>query len=231
VVCTTAWAAAEFERIGARNIVRAPLGVDLAGWHPASHDPAVRERYGLGAEVLLVMCSRLSPEKRPDTALHALARLRADGVDAALVVAGEGPLRSRLTTQARAARLPVTFLGHVGSRAELAAVLASADVALAPGPVETFGLAALEAMGCGTPVVVSSRSALPALVGPAGATADTPAQFAAAVRRLLGVPVAERRARARTRAELYTWPDAVNAFLTAHGAALTPDRSSERTPS
>jgi alpha-1,6-mannosyltransferase len=231
VVCTTAWAAAEFERIGARNIVRAPLGVDLAGWHPASHDPAVRERYGQGAEVLLVMCSRLSPEKRPDTALHALARLRADGVDAALVVAGEGPLRSRLTTQARAARLPVTFLGHVGSRAELAAVLASADVALAPGPVETFGLAALEAMGCGTPVVVSSRSALPALVGPAGATADTPAQFAAAVRRLLGVPVAERRARARTRAELYTWPDAVNAFLTAHGAALTPDRSSERTPS
>ncbi|WP_405578287.1 glycosyltransferase [Streptomyces sp. NBC_01190] len=231
VVCTTAWAAAEFERIGARNVVRAPLGVDLAGWHPSFHDPAVHRRYSLGAQVLLVMCSRLSPEKKPDTALHTLARLRADGVDAALVVAGEGPLRTRLTHHARAARLPVTFLGHVGSRAELAAVLASADIALAPGPVETFGLAALEALGCGTPVVVSSRSALPILVGPAGAAADTPAEYAAAVRRLLTVPVAQRRALARTRAELYTWPAAVNAFLTAHGAALAPDRVAERMPS
>jgi alpha-1,6-mannosyltransferase len=230
VVCTTAWAAAEFERIGARNVVRAPLGVDLAGWHPAFHDPAVHRKYAMGAEVLLVMCSRLSPEKKPDTALHTLARLRAAGVDAALVVAGDGPLRTRLTQQARAARLPVTFLGHVGSRDELAAVLASADVALAPGPVETFGLAALEALGSGTPVVVSSRSALPGLVGPAGAAADTPAEYAAAVRRLLAVPVAERRALARTRAELYTWPAAVDAFLTVHGAALAPDRLAERLP-
>ncbi|MFC4031535.1 glycosyltransferase [Streptomyces polygonati] len=231
VVCTTAWAAAEFERIGARNIVRAPLGVDLAGWHPAFHDPAVHRKYAMGAEILLVMCSRLSPEKKPDTALHTLARLRAAGVDAALVVAGEGPLRARLTTYARAARLPVTYLGHVADRTELAAVLASADVALAPGPVETFGLAALEALGSGTPVVVSSRSALPTLVGPAGAAADTPDEYAAAVRRLLAEPVAERRARARTRAELYTWPAAVDAFLTVHGAALAPDRLSQRTPS
>ncbi|MYS19528.1 alpha-1,6-mannosyltransferase [Streptomyces sp. DvalAA-14] len=231
VLCTTAWAAAEFERIGARNVVRAPLGVDLARWHPDFRDPAVHRRYALGAPVLLVMCSRLSPEKKPDTALHTLARLRAEGVDASLVVAGEGPLRARLTTYARSARLPVTFLGHIASRDELAAVLASADVALAPGPVETFGLAALEALGSGTPVVVSSRSALPSLVGPAGAAADTPAEYAAAVRRLLTVPVAERRARARTRAELYTWPAAVHAFLTAHGAALSADRLAERMPS
>jgi alpha-1,6-mannosyltransferase len=231
VVCTTAWAAAEFERIGARNVVRAPLGVDLAGCHPSFYDPSVRERHALGAEVLLVMCSRLSPEKKPDTALHTLAALRAQGIDASLVVAGDGPLRARLAGHARAARLPVTFLGHVATRGELAAIMAAADVALAPGPVETFGLAALEALACGTPVVVSSRSALPALVGPAGAAADTPAEYAAAVRRLLGVPVAERRARARTRAELYTWPAAVSAFLTAHGAALVADRARERMPS
>jgi alpha-1,6-mannosyltransferase len=231
VVCTTDWAAAEFERIGARNVVRAPLGVDLERWHPRFHDRAVHERYNLGAKVLLVMCSRLSPEKKPDTALHALARLRDSGVDASLVVAGEGPLRARLAAHARAARLPVTFLGHIASRDDLSALLASADVALAPGPVETFGLAALEALGSGTPVVVSVRSALPALIGAAGAAAGTPVEYAAAVRHLLGVPVAERRSRARTRAELYTWPAAVNAFLTAHRAALAPDRVSERLPS
>jgi alpha-1,6-mannosyltransferase len=231
VVCTTAWAAAEFERIGARNVVRAPLGVDLAGLHPGHHDAALRERYGHGAAVLLVLCSRLSPEKRPDDALEALAHLRRAGVDAALVVAGEGPLRTRLTTHARAARLPVTFLGHVARREDLAALLATADVALAPGPVETFGLAALEALACGTPVVASVRSALPALIGPAGAAAGTPAEYAAAVRRLLTVPPAARRALARRRAELYTWPAAVDAFLTAHRATtLTDARTDARAP-
>lgn len=179
----------------------------------------LREIHGHGAAVLLVLCSRLSPEKRPGTALETLAHLRGSGVDAALVVAGEGPLRARLTTQAGAARLPVTFLGHVPDRADLAALLATADVALAPGPVETFGLVALEALACGTPVVASARSALPALIGPAGGSAHTPGEYAAAVRRILAGPVADRRAMARTRAELYTWPAAVNAFLTAHRAA------------
>ncbi|MFF6961438.1 glycosyltransferase [Streptomyces sp. NPDC008317] len=220
VVCTTAWAAAEFERIGARNVVRAPLGVDLEGCHPGARNPRLRETHGHGAAVLLVLCSRLSPEKRPGMALETLAHLRGSGVDAALVVAGEGPLRPRLTAQARAARLPVTFLGHVPRRADLAALLATADVALAPGPVETFGLAALEALACGTPVVASSRSALPTLIGPAGGCADTPAEYAAAVQRILAAPEEGRRAMARTRAELYTWPAAVNAFLTAHRAAV-----------
>lgn len=65
----------------------------------------MRERYARGAAVLLVMCSRLSTEKRPGDALEALAHLRASEVDARLVVAGDGPLRGRLSTQARAARL------------------------------------------------------------------------------------------------------------------------------
>ncbi|SEG90259.1 alpha-1,6-mannosyltransferase [Actinacidiphila yanglinensis] len=218
IVCTTAWAAAEFDRIGARNVVRAPLGVDLAAWHGGHHDPEVRARYAREDEALLVLCSRLSPEKRPDDALDALAHLRGQGVAAVLVVAGDGPLRARLTARAAAARLPVTFLGHVARRPELAALLATADVALAPGPVETFGLAALEALACGTPVVASSRSALPALIGPAGAAAATPAQYAHAVRRLLAVPAETRRATARARAELHPWPAAVAAFLAAHDA-------------
>lgn len=222
VLCTTAWAAAEFERIGARNVVRAPLGVDLSGLHPGHHDPQLRERYAHGAAVMLVLCSRLSPEKRPDDAIEALAHLRRAGLDAALVVAGDGPLRTRLTQHAKAARLPVTFLGHVARRDDLAAVLATADVAIAPGPVETFGLAALEALACGTPVVVSARSALPDIVGPAGGCGTTPEDFAAAIRELLAVPAAARRERARRRAELYTWPAAVHAFLTAHGAATAP---------
>ncbi|MFM9595244.1 glycosyltransferase [Streptomyces scabiei] len=217
VVCTTEFAEREFVRIGARNVVRAPLGVDLAGRHPALRDPALRGRYAREGGLLLVMCSRLSVEKRPGTAVDALEALLRRGRRAVLVVAGDGPLRDRLRQRAKG--LPVTFLGHVGDRAALGALQASADVALAPGPAETFGLAALEAMACGTPVVASSSSALPEVIGSAGAAAaDRGEAFADAVEELLDRPEGDRRAAARARAECFGWRTAVVAFLAAHDA-------------
>ncbi|MYX55264.1 glycosyltransferase, partial [Streptomyces sp. SID8382] len=90
IVCTTEWAAREFVRIGARNVVRAPLGVDLGHFHPCHYDAALRDHHRGEADVLLAMCSRLAPEKRPGRALDALAELRRRGVSAALVVAGDG---------------------------------------------------------------------------------------------------------------------------------------------
>ncbi|MGW7581532.1 glycosyltransferase [Kitasatospora sp. NPDC054768] len=221
VLCTTDWAAAEFRRIGTPNLVRAPLGVDLEAMRPLppAARAAERARYAAPDETLLVLCSRLSAEKRPERAIEALAELRARRHPAVLVVAGTGPLRERLAARAARLRLPVRFLGHLGGRAELARLLGCADVVLAPGPVETFGLAAMEALACGTPVAVSRSSALPGLIGLAGATAvDTGSGFASAVRQLLGRPEDLRRAAARARAERYGWPAAVAAFLAAHGA-------------
>ncbi|WP_353941264.1 glycosyltransferase [Streptomyces sp. HUAS MG91] len=227
VVCTTEWAEREFVRLGARNVVRAPLGVDLVSCGPTARDAGVRARYAREGEVLLVMCTRLSVEKRPGTGLAALAALRAAGVPARLVVAGDGPLRARL--QQRARGLPVVFLGHVADRAALAALQATADVCLAPGPAETFGLAALEALACGTPVVVSASSALPEVVGAAGAVAaDTGAAFARAVREVLARPERQRREAARARAECFGWDAAVDAFLAAHDAE--PLRVAPRLP-
>ncbi|MEV7601694.1 glycosyltransferase [Kitasatospora sp. NPDC089797] len=220
VLCTTDWAAAEFRRIGAPNLVRAPLGVDLAALRPlpAARREAERARYAAPGDVLLVLCSRLSAEKRPERAVEALARLRARGLPAVLVVAGTGPLRERLAARAARLRLPVRFLGHLSGRADLAGLLGSADVVLAPGPVETFGLAAMEALACGTPVVVNRSSALPGLIGLAGVAAvDTGAGFAAAVTQVLRRPEGARRAAARAQAERYGWPAAVAAFLAAHG--------------
>ncbi|MFI1965048.1 glycosyltransferase [Streptomyces pathocidini] len=221
IVCTTEWAEREFLRIGARNVVRAPLGVDLVARHPDRRSAVLRERYAAPGETLLALCSRLSVEKRPGTALDALAELRGRGVPAVLVVAGDGPLRARLAERARAERLPVHFLGHVTDVAQVAALQATADVCLAPGPVETFGLAALEALACGTPVVANAASALPAILGGAGAVApgEGPA-FAHAVQQLLDRPERTRRETARNRAERFGWTAAVEAFLAAHGTGV-----------
>ena len=215
IVCTTGWAAAEFERIGARNLTRAPLGVDLDTFRPRR--PQARDG------VLLVHCGRLSPEKKPQRSLTTLASLRAEGLRARMVVAGDGPLRDRLERRAAAEGLPVTFAGFLAGRAELAALLGSADVVLAPGPAETFGLAALEGLACGTPVVASAESALPEVVGDAGASVAGE-DLSAGVRAVLARPEAARRAAARARAERFGWAAAVRAFLVVHGA-----RSAERT--
>ncbi len=212
VICTTGWAAAEFERIGAGNVVRVPLGVDLATFTPqAAGFSQVRAR----GQILLVHCGRLSAEKKPQRSLTTLATLRASGLPVRLVVAGDGPLRPRLERRAARAGLPVTFAGFLPARADLAALLASADVALAPGPAETFGLAALEALACGTPVVVSAESALSEVAGEAGASV-LGEDLAAGVREVLARPERARRAAARARAEQFDWATAVRGFLAVH---------------
>nr|WP_255426245.1 glycosyltransferase [Pseudonocardia sp. C8] len=216
VVCTTGFARAEFDRIGAGNVRRVPLGVDLATFSPRHRDAALRRDLAAGAETLLVHAGRLSPEKHPERSVDAVAALRDAGHRVRLVVAGDGPRRGAL--ERRAAGLPVTFVGFVGERPRLATLLASADVSIAPGPHETFGLAALEALASGTPVVVSERSALPEIVGGEHAAADTPEAFAAGITTLLAADPDGRRADARSRAERYRWPDTVDGMLAALGA-------------
>ncbi len=223
IVCTTRWAAAEFERIGAPNLTRIPLGVDLELFSPERYSCTMRDTYASQEQTLLVHCGRLSVEKKPHRSIAALAGLRAAGVDAVLVVAGDGPLRARLERAARRRSLPVRFAGFITDPKHLATLLASADVVVAPGPVETFGLAALEALACGTPVVVSAASALPEVIGTAGVAVDGE-DFAGGVRAVLARDPEARRGAARTRAEEFGWPASVAAFLAVH-EALNPDSS------
>lgn len=217
VVCTTAFAREEFDRIGAPNVHRVPLGVDLATFNPGRIDPSLRATLTEGADTLLVHCGRLSPEKHVERSVDALAELHESGNSARLVIAGDGPRMAAL--QRRANGLPVTFLGFLDSRADVAALLATADVSLAPGPHETFGLAALEALACGTPVVVSASGALKEIVRQdcGQAVRDHPAAFAKGVRTLLDIPERLRRAAARARAEQFDWSTSVRRMLEAHG--------------
>ncbi len=215
VVCTTAFARAEFDRIHAPNVVTVPLGVDLDQFHPCRHSASVRQRWARRNQLLLVHCGRLSVEKHAHRSIDTVSALRHSGVDARLVVIGEGPMRARLERQA--ARLPVDFTGYIACRDTVATILASADVALAPGPHETFGLAALEALACGTPAVVSRTSALAEIVSTdSGATADNdPLAIAHAVSSVISRPEALRRFNARRRAEQFSWPRAAKGMLGA----------------
>ncbi|HZA09993.1 glycosyltransferase [Mycobacterium sp.] len=215
VVCTTRFAREEFDRIAAANTLTVPLGVDLETFHPRRHSAAIRQQWAAANQVLLVHCGRLSVEKRADRSIDAVAALCDAGVDVRLVVAGEGPMRDRLERQA--AQLPVKFAGFINNRRTVAGLLASADVALAPGPHETFGLAALEALACGTPAVVSRTSALTEIITTdSGAWADNdPAAIARAVRGIVERPERERRSGARRRAEQFTWPRTATTMLTA----------------
>jgi alpha-1,6-mannosyltransferase len=218
VVCTTAFAREEFDRIHAPNVVTVPLGVDLEQFHPRRRCPQVRSRWAQPGQTLLVHCGRLSVEKHAHRSIDAIAALQDSGIDARLVIVGEGPMRARLERQA--ARLPVDFTGFVGCRDTVASILASADVALSPGPHETFGLAALEALACGTPAVVSNTSALAEiLTDDSGAAADNdPGAIAQAVTSIISRPERLRRDDARRRAEQFPWPRSAAGMLSALGA-------------
>jgi glycosyltransferase involved in cell wall biosynthesis len=111
---------------------------------------AERSRADAGTYALVV--SRLAPEKGVDVAIEACRRA---GIP--LVVAGDGPLGERLRDQAGDT---VRFAGRVDD-AELARLRAGAAVQLVPThAAETFGLAAVEAMAAGLPVVASDMGAL-----------------------------------------------------------------------
>lgn len=185
---------------------------------------AVRRRYGLDGPFLLSVGS-LEPGKNRERLLQAFARLRARGLEYTLAVAGqrawryegEAPLARRLGL-AEAVR----FLGHVPA-ADLPALYSAADLFVFPSLYEGFGLPALEAMACGTPVVTSSVSALPEVVGDAALQVnplDIEA-LAEAMERLLrddGLRT-DLRERGLRRAEEFSWERTARATLSVYGRA------------
>lgn len=189
--------------------------------HPGCRSAELRRRAGGGAPVVLLMCSRPSVEKRPGRALEALSRLRWDSVDARLAVAGDGPPRGRLEARARAERLPVALLGHAADQSTLAALQASADVVVAPGPgrgvrARGAGGAGVRRPGRGRRRVRAGRADRPGGGDGAGrgrqhrrgrAARTGPARGGAPCRG----PVPRRALRG--------WHTAVNAFLSARDAA------------
>jgi alpha-1,6-mannosyltransferase len=169
---------------------------------------------------------RLSREKSPHLAVATAVRLHRDGIPVRLDVYGTGPHAAQL--RALAGDAPVVFHGHVSDRVRLARRISDADVALSVCPGETFGLAVLEALACGTPVVTATDGGARELVDTGcGAWAPPdPGALARAVLELAARPAGEVRLAARARAEGYRWSTTVDRMLELHrgagGSAYAP---------
>lgn len=153
---------------GFTRVAQIPLGVDLDTFHPqrrARRDD-VRRRFALPKEPLAIFAGRFAREKELGVLLDAWSRVESHtGFRLALV--GAGPDEARLRAHPYGAR--VLFRPYVAERDALADLLASCDVYVAPGPAETFGLSAIEAMASGTPVLSVRRGAVAEHVTRSGA--------------------------------------------------------------
>ncbi|WP_231123526.1 glycosyltransferase [Nocardioides sambongensis] len=213
LVVTSRYARAEFQELADAAgcpLEQVPLGVDLSVFRPGPPHPP-------DGVLRLAHVGRLSREKSPHLAVATAVELHRRGLPVRMDVYGDGPHRHEL--EALAAGAPVRFHGFVGGRDELRRRINQADVALSVCPGETFGLAVLEALACGTPVVTADRGGARELVDArCGAWgAPDPVSLADAVLRVAARPVRARRQAARARAEEFPWSRTVQRMLEIHG--------------
>lgn len=206
-------------------------GVNHDVFVPGGRGPA-RHRLGIDPEQRLVLfAGRLQPHKGPDIAIEALAHLPSD---VRLVVVG-GPSGAGLEHPEALADLAVrlgvadrvTFLPPV-AQSQLADWYVAADVVCVPSHSESFGLVALEAQACGTPVVAAAVGGLTTAVvdGVTGLLVNghVPAHYARALRTLLDDAALRgpMGAKAAVHAAGFSWEVTTDRLLATYAAAVAP---------
>lgn len=139
---------------GDSNVVVIYPGIDVNKFHPGETPPS---------EVVVGTACRLEPVKGTQTLLQAIAILAKDHPSVRLAIAGEGSLRQQLEKQAAQLGIQdkVLFLGW---RDDVCSLLQSWSIFVLPSFDEGFGVAVLEAMASGLPVVASDAGGLRELV-------------------------------------------------------------------
>lgn len=225
VVATTQFAALEFQPW--KKAVVIPLGVDH---HQFKRQERVDvkghlEKFGISKTPYLIACTRLSPEKDPVFLLEVAREMKARAIDHPIVIAGAGPVESYLRREIQSEDLQIHLIGFVKNKDSLARLMSHAAVFLAPGPIETFGLAALESLATGTPVIARSSAAISEVIDaesgstlPRNATewVDEISKFLSMDREFVARKCVER-------ASIFNWEVTVLSLLRSHdGDASTP---------
>lgn len=207
-----------------RGVWVRPMGVATESMSPSRRNPELRRILlraagGIERSIVLLYVGRLAAEKNLPLLIGVMRNLAADARhDYRLVIAGAGAMRQGLEAQAAEHGLnSVTFLGHISGREQVANLYANADVFVHPNPREPFGIALLEAMASGLPVVAPRAGGIREYASDENCWfADpTPEAFAAAVRAVLADPEvrARRVTAARATAESLAWPSACSSYL------------------
>jgi alpha-1,6-mannosyltransferase len=160
VVAATASAAAALRSLGINDVSTIPLGVDTELFCPSCRDLAWRTEVGASeTDFVALYVGRFAGEKGLNVVVNALPDMVA-ATGLKLVLIGEGHMRDRLRQLSHELTGHLILLPYETDRSELARAYASADLYIAPFPYETFGLSAVEAMACGTPVVGADSGGL-----------------------------------------------------------------------
>lgn len=158
-IVSSRYSANELAREGITRIAHVPLGVDLQQFHPdrRARKAEARLAFGLPDGPLAGFVGRFANEKGLSVVLDAWRTVE-QRTGARLVLVGDGPTEAVLRQHSYASR--VFFLPFQQDRSALALLLASLDIAISPGRIETFGLASLEALASGTPVLCANEGAV-----------------------------------------------------------------------
>jgi len=217
--------AAEAYRVPPERFRIVPEGIDLDAWERLrSRLPAEPERPATARRgCTLLNVARQYRRKDTRTLLDALPTVLREHPETRLRVVGGGPELPALRRRARELALEdrVTFLGELPGQDSVRREYLSADLFCLPSRQEGFGIALLEAMAAGLPIVAADAAAIPE-VAPHGETGllvppGDPAALAGAIVRLLGDRDLRARCAAAGRARVarYAWPGVARRFLDA----------------
>lgn len=243
IVASTQAELAQFQwlyHVDISRVVVIPPGVDTARFYPIPADEA-REFVGVPDEARMVLfVGRIEPLKGIDTLLEAVALLKQEHVPRngpiCLAVIGGDSDESPEPSSEEMARLQelrnhldiddtVTFLGR-RDQDTLQYYYSAAEVVVVPSHYESFGLVALEAMACGTPVVASETGGLVFLVRDAETGFHVPAGDAQALADRLGQLLEDDVLRKRLGkqaaeyAKRYAWPLIVDQIVDLYQTTL-----------
>jgi len=199
-----------------------PCGVNLQLFYPRGKRIS-RQRLGLTDDKVLLFVGRIDPLKGINQLIKALPLLQNGQKRRLLIVGGDEDSRAEIATlqgltQELKVQDSVSFLGTI-KHEQLPYYYSAADLCVMPSYYESFGMVALEALACGTPVVATDVGALKSIIrqGETGyvVTDNSPRQLAGQIELLLNHPITELKSVMAMRESVsqYGWANIAEAIV------------------